>query len=962
MRARHWLGMAGVALLLALAAAVLLLPGLLDWNRFRPQIAALAGDSLGRVVHIDGGVSLVLLPEPVLTARNVTISPPGDGTVGRMTASELRLRVVLPALLAGRLEASAVVLRGVDLRLPWPLPPDALVIRPPDWLAGLSARIERGHVSIGSIDLADIAATLTTAEATGTYRIAGTATAASRPWRFTLQLSRPGGDGASGLDATLDGQGIGASISGQIGADGSFAGHVAGGGADLSQLLPAPPLPFRADGRLSFAGGLVAADELTADLGGVPVQGAVALRLGAAPRLDLAVTASRLDLDAWWAALTRHREQAFPLTLGIDLSTEAARFAGGTVRGVRAAFDLGAAGLDLRELRATLPGEAGLSAAGRLVLPTPQQPVHFDGFVAVTAPAPRVTLAWLSRDAEAALPGSVLRQLALSGHLVAEPGLLALDGVTGTLDDAAVEGALTLRAGPRPAVKAALKLGRLDLAPYRARAAGWTDLIATVAGLDADVRLDIADLATGTLPLHAVTLDAASETGRLALRRFEADLGAVHVTAAGTLLDGTRLADGHFTLAAPGTALQDRLLAPLWPDWLLHAVPATAAIWRAPLALDLLASGSPAAVTAKLTAQIGDLRAEITPTLAPAGGRWSASIALRHPGAPRLFETLGLPGTAAWLGDGSLGLVAQLQGQPGRLAADSFDLSAGALHASGSLALGLADAARSLTGRVDFDMLPLPLPYFRATQPFPTPDLTGWEAAVPFSANQVLLGLSPLLGKTTGQFLLDGGRLRLDGLAGTIAGGRFTASASLDTRAEPPAATLAARIDNVTLANHLFDLPLDLDGGSLDATLDLAASGHAPGTLLATLGGTMQATLRNGGLAGVTLAGLKPPYAAAAIGAALAGGNTEYDRIDLDFAIARGTLALRDAHLAGPSGTIAASGLIDLVGASEELRLDLTPAGAGAPRLGLRLAGPAATPTRTPDLADLIRWRAANPP
>jgi hypothetical protein len=402
-------------------------------------------------------------------------------------------------------------------------------------------------------------------------------------------------------------------------------------------------------------------------------------------------------------------------------------------------------------------------------------------------------------------------------------------------------------------------------------------------------------------------------------------------------------------------------LAALWPDWLLRAVPTTAAIWRTPLTLDLQANGTPAALTTKLLAQLGDLRAEITPTLGLTGGRWSAGITLRHPGAPRLLESLGIAGTAPWLGDGSLGLVAQLQGQTGRITAESLDLSAGALHASGTLALGLAGPARSLTGRLDFDTLPLPLPYPRSTQPFPALDLTGWEAAIPFTAGQLMLGLSPALAQTRGQLLLDGGRLRLDSLAGTAAGGRFSGTITLDTAAEPPALAFAARLEDAALPNHLFDLPLDLDGGNADLTLDLTAAGHSAGALLATLSGTLQATLRDGGLAGVTLARLTPPFAEPATGAALAGGSTEYSRVALDLALDQGTVTLRTAHLEGPSGTVSAGGVIDLVGASEDLRLDLVPGETG-PRLGLRLSGPYASPKRTPDLADLIRWRAANPP
>ena len=78
---------------------------------------------------------------------------------------------------------------------------------------------------------------------------------------FTARVTQPGGDGAVGINVTLDGQGdvlgVGATLAGQMQADGTMQGRIAGRGPDLSQLLPAPPVTFQAEGRLSIGGGLV---------------------------------------------------------------------------------------------------------------------------------------------------------------------------------------------------------------------------------------------------------------------------------------------------------------------------------------------------------------------------------------------------------------------------------------------------------------------------------------------------------------------------------------------------------------------------------------------------------------------------------------------------------------------------------------------------------------------------------
>lgn len=165
MRRLRWL-LGGLALLLCCAlAGAWLLPQVLDWNRYRDTVAALASARLGREVRIEGPVSLSLLPQPVLTAGKVTLADAGGGVA--VTAAELRLRVALGPLLAGRVDARDLVVRGLDITVPWHpgpggLGPAVLAMPAPDWLTALSARIEGGRLSIGALAITDIQATLAT--------------------------------------------------------------------------------------------------------------------------------------------------------------------------------------------------------------------------------------------------------------------------------------------------------------------------------------------------------------------------------------------------------------------------------------------------------------------------------------------------------------------------------------------------------------------------------------------------------------------------------------------------------------------------------------------------------------------------------------------------------------------------------------------------------------------------------
>lgn len=971
MRRAGWILVPLALLLGALVVAVWLVPPMLDWTRFRPEIETFASNALGRRVGIEGKVALTLLPQPSFTAAGISIGGPPGPDSGRMTAAQLRVAVTLRGLFSGRIEAQEVVLRGIDLRLPWPPPADALVFRPPAWLSALSARIEGGTITVGSVSAKLAQTSLSTADATGTYNVAGTATVAGRTWRFSAQLSRPGGDGSAGLTLALDGQGpiqgTGFALSGQVAGDGSFAGRIQGRGNDLAQLLPTPALPFRAEGRFNVGGGLAVADELNGELGGAPLRGAIALRISPTTRLDLALTASRLDLDAWWTALLRQGDgDALPgFAVGIDLSAEVAQFAGGAVRGIRAAFDLSGGVAELRELRATLPGEAAIRAAGRFTLPAPKRAppgqLRFDGYVAATALAPRTTLAWLlpGFDSAAVLPGGVLRQTDLAAHLVYEPGLLALDSIAGNIDDTSIAGSFSVRAAARPAVVAELRLGRVDLGPFLSVAPpAWPG---PLAGFDATLRLEAASVESAGLTVQDLALDATLEQGRIALRRFAVAMDGMRLAASGAVQEGGRLADGRLTLQLPAEALRDPRLAQFWPPALLRLLPQSAPLWAAPLAVQVEAAGAPNALGLKVQAELGDLRVDFVPTLDLPAGRWAGSLTLRHPGAPRLAAAIGLPGTPAWLGDGSLGLVTQLSGAPGRLAADGFDLTAGSLHATGALVLAATETGQAVTGQVKVETLPLPAPHLRSTLPLPWVDLSGWGASVQIEAGHLLLGQTPALDDVQARLSLAGGMARLEGVKATLGGGTLGGEASLDTLAEPPRLTLRGELRGVALSGALFDLPFDLDAGVIDATAAFTAAGHAPAALLATLGGTMQVAARDGVLSGVALGRLRGRLEDAELREGLAGGSTGFDRLTLEAGFDHGIATLREAQLAGRDGGMSAMGSLDLPAATAALRLELRPAIPDPPALGLRVTGKLASPTRTPELADVIRWRAEHP-
>lgn len=963
MRAGRAALIGAAALVALLLAGVWIVPGLLDWGRYRDGIAGLAASGIGRPVRISGAVTLHLLPEPVLTAAGIAVDDDGDGVV--LTARELRLRVALGPLLAGRVDARDLVLRGADLRLPWPPAPGALAQRPPTWLSGLQARVEDSRIQVGGVAFTGIDAGLATDPDTGTLSSSGIGTLGARAWRFTVRLGRPGRDGSAGLDVSLDGQGklqdTGGTFSGVLAGDGSLSGRVAGRGPDLSGLMPAPPVPWRAEGRLTAAGGLAVADELALTVAGSPARGAVALRVLPDARLDLALAAGRLDLDAWLPVLARGAAPEMPT--GIDLSAEAATLAGGTLRRVRGGFDLDRDGVTLRDGQAMLPGDAMLTLSGRL--PRAGAPA-FEGAARLGAPDLRTTLAWLAPLLPPALatggtvPGA-LRTADLSAKVSVSPGRASLSDLAGTLDGNALTGGLTVTVGPRLALLAGLSFDRLALDPWLPDLVvlqtpdGMAGALARAWSVDADLRLQVRQATLRGVPLGAVALDVQTDAARLVLRRLQAAPLGGRLAASGTVGEGGRVSDGELDLSLPDVAL----LRPLLPA---DALPAP--LLRGPGTLALTLSGPPDALSARLVAEGGGLRMEAQPVVALAARRWTGPVTLHHPGAPRLLETLGLPGTAAWLGDGSFSVLAQVTAVPGQVALNRFDLVAGSLRASGQLTF----EGRGVAGQVAAEVLPLPLPYPRGRDPLPVGALRGWTAALRVDAEQVLLGGTPAVQALSADVLLRDRVLRLPRVGTALLGGTLSGTALLDAGADPPRLAVTASLKGAGLPGPALDTPVDLAGGTVDAQFDLQANGHSPAALLATATGTARVHAEGGTLAGLDLpAAAKaldetdPAGMAAAVRAALLGGTTPFSRADLNLDLKRGIAALTGLVMAD-AGEVGISGSLDLLGLTD-VRLLVRPSAPPpppGPELGLLLTGPSGA-QRTPELAGLSRWLASRP-
>lgn len=955
------LALCGIAL-----AGVILTPSLLVVDQYRNKVARFAASRLGRPIHIDGPISLSLLPEPVLSAARVTVGDSGDGVT--ITAAQLDLRVAIWPLIRGRIDAREVVLRGTDLRVAWPPSRSVAAMRAGMWYGSVGARIEGGTLSIGGLRLTDVAATVSASGRNGIYAATGTARLGGIGWHFDTRLDAFGGAGTVGsgpatLTASLEGQGlalgVAARLVGEVGSDGGLDGRIEAHGPDLSRLLVAPAIPFTLQGRIGATSDRVTANELGVTLDGLPVRTALTLRLTPAPRLDLTLSANELDLDPWLAPLSGRVGAKSPIGLpvGLDIWAETARLGGRKARVVHGAFDVSSAGVEVREARAVLPGDAIFGLKGWLDRAEPAHP-RFDGDATLTAPALPVTLDWLERAAHGratALPDRALRTADLTAHVSGEPGVLALTALQGHVDGSVLSGSLSLRTAGRAVVGAGLMVDRLDLDPWLPNhLSGLLSQWTPFADFDADVRLEAKQANLAGMTATPLLLDVAAEGGQLTLRQLVAEADGLHVAASGSVTGSGLITDARLALqTADAAGLAERLTRWLGPAWRGAAL---RGLLQGPASLQVQAAGVPTSVRFNASADIAGLHAEFRPTVDLPARRWRGALTLHHPGAPRLASRLGAPWLAAWLGDGSLGLVSQLSGMRGRLWADQFDLAAGSLRADGSLTLTLGQGPPRLTGVVTAETLPLPLLSLRSSEPLPLDLLAGWDAAVRLRADQVTRGVAPVIEQAATTVSLSAGLLKLEALTGTVAGGSLTSRASFASAARPPEAIVEAALSGATVAGALTGLPVDVDGGTLDAAVSLRGFGYAPSVFLATMAGEARVALHDGTLSGLALDRLRtvgPPEPTVDV---LSGGSTPFSTFDLAARIRSGVAILERSVMNSPSGEMRLGGRIDLPVSTGDLRFDIRPAMLSPPNIVLHLAGPLDAMRRVPEFAVMEPW------
>ncbi|MFQ5618541.1 MAG: AsmA family protein [Rhodospirillales bacterium] len=340
-----------VGLIVVLAAVVLILPGLIDWNDYKEQIAARAEALTGRTLVIAGDIRITLLPAPALVVNDVVLANMEGATAAEMVRlKSLEVRIALGPLLAGRFQVKTVKLVEPvieleilgDGRRNWDFAakgaPGPAAATAPDG-AGKeggpaasggsqpSVRLDKFTVENGALvfrdsrkgtieRVAEINARLAAQSLGGPFESSGRLVARGIPLRYEVSVGKVIEERTVPITLSVAGAPGGAGI--QIGgallslADAPhFKGKVTGEGDQLSALIAAAgvggPLPGFLNQAFGYEGTVVASasaaefKDFALRLGDTKGTGNILMKLGDATNVTVQVAVNHIDMDKWLA-------------------------------------------------------------------------------------------------------------------------------------------------------------------------------------------------------------------------------------------------------------------------------------------------------------------------------------------------------------------------------------------------------------------------------------------------------------------------------------------------------------------------------------------------------------------------------------------------------------------------------------------------------------------------------------
>ena len=503
-----------LGLVALLAGAVLILPDLIDWNAYKPQISAEVRKATGRTLTIDGDLDLDVLPAPRLTAFNARLSnAPGAESADMATLRALRIRIKIAPLLRGRLEVAHIEIvqpeihleRLPDGRANWNLASVAAVSRQgPERESGLASgfafRVNRLTVTNGAVFYRDgraaekierLSAEVAAESLFGPFSISGSMIARGVPLTFDATV----GQVAEGRPVPIAfGARVGGAVvsaKGTASAAGASA-EVDGEGKSLRTLVAllsgraapeTPDLPYSFETNVVAADGRIALNDLKLRLKDSEVSGKASVATGATLRVDIDLKASRIDADSFLngprppGAATGGRPDGgqeadgeaagirLPrdVEVNVDLAADEILAGGKPLRNVRLSATLKEGALSLGKLSALLPGDAELGLAG--TADEEGGSLRYAGKMSFRSANLRTLLDWFDA-APSGIGADRLRRMTAEADIAGDLSQLRIENIRMQFDASRLEGGVAFALQDRLSFGASLNVDQFNVDAY----------------------------------------------------------------------------------------------------------------------------------------------------------------------------------------------------------------------------------------------------------------------------------------------------------------------------------------------------------------------------------------------------------------------------------------------------------------------------------------------------------------
>ena len=516
------------AIIVVLIAAALIVPGLIDWNKYKPEIVAAASENLGRDLAIKGDLSVNVLPAPALSIKGIELAGiKGAQSPYLAKVKQIDVAVSLSALLTGSIKVERVTIdepqivleRLKDGRANWDLQPaeSAEASKPSDATASagdiFDLSLDVVEIRNGSLEYLDHQSGLkeqikklnlvaSAGSLQGPFKAKGDLVARGMRLIFdaaigTMRADRPL---SVGLDLKLPDAGSATiSFKGAVSepsANGTLKGKLRLASANLASTLSKAAglqTPALLAQKIELAS-QVEASQSALRLSGLELafgtsrgRGKVDVVLGEKTKFDVELKIKNFDADKLMSlaaarpAKGKAKSAAQPTpkaTKGgfslpaippdlegkIAVTIDGITYKGALVRQTQVALNIANGRLAIKRMSALLPGGSDVSLSGELGEKSGAP--SFEGSFEFASNNLRSLMKWLGFAVNA--PADRFASLVSTARLRAREGRIEIANINTRFDSTTLTGSLTADLSAKPSFRADVEVDRINLDGYLA--------------------------------------------------------------------------------------------------------------------------------------------------------------------------------------------------------------------------------------------------------------------------------------------------------------------------------------------------------------------------------------------------------------------------------------------------------------------------------------------------------------